>query len=94
MGIVGPNKHGGFLRQIVFNRSFVFDVLNIIFLGFIRNRADVFLGSPSLERRLASLEVGSVVLGTYEREDDDVCDNTSDEDALDNGIIWHVFWAI
>ena len=47
-----------------------------------------------MERRLASLEVASVALGTYEGEDDDVHGHTSNENALDKGVIWHIFWTI
>lgn len=63
-------------------------------LSFFRGKVDVFFRSTSLERRLASLKVAPVVLGTYEGEDDNVYGHTSNEDALDKGIIWHVFWAI
>jgi hypothetical protein len=64
------------------------------FLDFFRDRVDISLRSTNLERRLGSLEVASVVLGTYEREDDEVCGDTSDENALDKGVIRHVFWTI
>ena len=61
---------------------------------FSRHRTDVFSRSTGLERRLSFLEVASVVLGTDEGKEDDVCGNTSDENALDKGVIWHIFWAI
>ena len=65
-----------------------------VFLDFSRDRVDVFLRSTSLKCRPSSLEVASVVLGPYESEDDGVCGHRSNEDALDKGVIWHIFWAI
>ena len=111
MGIIDPNQYERFSRQVVFSRSSVFDVLDILFLltpftfhtrylhlpdflGFFWDRSDIFLRSTSLERRLSSLKVASVVLGAYEGEDDDICGDTSYENALDHGVVWHVFWAI
>jgi len=64
------------------------------FLGFFRDSVDIFLRSTGLERRLASLEVATVILRTYEGENDNVCGRSSDEDALNKGIIRHVLWAI
>ena len=64
------------------------------FLDFFRDKIDIFLRSTGLERRLASLEVATVVLRTYEGEDDNVCGHSSNEDALDKGVIRHVLWAI
>jgi hypothetical protein len=64
------------------------------FLDFIRDRVGVFLRSTNLERCLASLEVTAVVLGTYKGENDNVYGNRSDEDALNQGVIRHIFWAV
>jgi len=57
-------------------------------------RVNVFLRDISLERRLASLKVASVVLGSDECEDDDVYGHTSNEDTLDQGVVWHVFYPV
>ena len=57
-------------------------------------RDDFFRRSTGLERRLASLEVASVVLGADEGKDDDVCGHTSDENSLNQSVVWYVFWAI
>lgn len=64
------------------------------FLGFFRDNVDIILRSTGLERRPASLEVATVILGTYEGENDNVCSHSSNEDALDKGVIRHVLWAI
>ena len=54
----------------------------------------VLLRCASLERRLTSLEVTPVVFGTDEGEDDDVDSYSTDEDALNEGVVWHVFWTV
>ena len=64
------------------------------FLDLLRDRIDVFLRSTSLERRLSSLEVTSVVLGPYEGKDDDIRGHASDENTLDKSVIWYIFWAV
>ena len=69
-------------------------VVDADYLTFSWNGVDILLRSASLERRLAFLKVTPVVLGTNEGEDDDVGRYASDEDALDEGVVWHVFWAI
>jgi len=63
-------------------------------LMFSQRRADVFLRSTGLERRLSFLEVASVVLGTNEGKHDDVRGHTSDKDALDQSVVRHVLRAI
>ena len=35
-----------------------------------------------------------MVLGPYEREDDGVRGHRSDENTLDEGVIWHILGAI
>ena len=57
-------------------------------------RVDDFPRGTSLERRLASLEVASVVLGSDKCEDDEVCEHTSHEDALDQRVVWRVLYAL
>ena len=54
---------------------------------FFWDRVDVFPRDTCLERRLASLEVASVVFGSNERENDEACGHTSDEDALDQNVV-------
>jgi len=54
-------------------------------------RVDLLLRSSGLEHRLSSLKVAPVVLGANEGEDDDVGGYNSDEDALDESIVWHIF---
>lgn len=94
----------GLKRPFVLN---AFDVTFLIFfasgnrfvrfldtLSFLWNRVHVLLRSACLERRLSPLEVTSVVFGTDQGEDDDVDGNRTDEDALNEGVVWHVFWAI
>jgi hypothetical protein len=63
-------------------------------LGFCQNRNHILLRSTSLERCLASLEVVPVVLGTDESEDNDVGGHNADEDALDKGVVRHIFWPL
>ena len=46
--------------------------------------------SALLERRLRFLEVRAVVLGPDDGEDDDVCGDDADEDALHFGVVGHV----
>ena len=60
-------------------------------LGSFRNGIHVLLRSTGLERRLASLEMASVVLGPDEGEDKDVSSHDTDEDTLDEGVVRHVF---
>ena len=99
-----------FLQDASFRRSCVFNVLGFFFLlpstsntrllhvsnptCFLRNGTNVLLRSTSLERGLASLKVASVVFRTEEGEDNNVRGNTSDEDALNERIVRHVFWAL
>lgn len=63
-------------------------------LGFFQDGVHVILRSASLERRLAPLEVTSVILGTDEGHDDEVGGHNPDEDSLDEGIVRYVFWAV
>ena len=35
-----------------------------------------------------------MVLRTKDRQDDDECSHTSDENALDQGVVWHVFQPV
>lgn len=81
-------NHPFLLHSLTFN-TFAPHVLG--FPNFCRDKADVLLRSTGLERRLASLKVASMVFRTNEREDNDVGSHASDEDALNEGIIWYVF---
>ena len=55
---------------------------------------DVVLRGASLECSLSFLEVASVVLRAYQGEDNDVGGHGSDEDGLDECVVWHILRAI
>jgi hypothetical protein len=59
-----------------------------------RGGAYVLLRSTGLECRLSPLEVAPVVLRTDEGEDNDVSGNCSNEDSLNESVVWHILRAI
>ena len=58
-----------------------------------RGRIHILLRGTSLECRLAFFEVASVPLRADQGEDDNVGGHGSDEDCLDEGVVWYIFWA-
>lgn len=58
-------------------------------IGIFWNGGKIVLGSTDLEGSLSSLKVASVVLRADEGEDDNVSGNDTDEDTLDEGVVWH-----